>query len=262
MKPCIRRAGPALVAFAFVLVACSHAMKTGGEGKDAATAAPDLSHPADLAADRNQADTGLGKDAAAEPSGVRSDGPHPDTPPIEDDAGPDGSDARQDDVGADVNDARQDDASAGGSDARPDGGRWNGRIDGGCPTLLLGGSLPLDPTWGDPVALADLNGDRKLDLVTTTSVRFGTGDGRFSPGLDDVTANVVGDLNGDGAMDLVLMNNGSATVSVSLGRGDGTFAAKQDYAVGVRRLPPDGGSYPDEPSAVAVVSPATMIDSA
>ena len=33
---------------------------------------------------------------------------------------------------------------------------------------------------------------------------FGTGDGRFTPGLDDTTASVVGDLNGDGAMDLVL----------------------------------------------------------
>jgi hypothetical protein len=39
----------------------------------------------------------------------------------------------------------------------------------------------------------------------------------FTPGLDDTTASVVGDLNGDGAMDLVLTNSGSATVSVSIG---------------------------------------------
>ena len=38
------------------------------------------------------------------------------------------------------------------------------------------------------------------------------------------------DLNGDGKLDLVTANAGSATVSVLLGNGDGTFQPKTDYA--------------------------------
>jgi hypothetical protein len=41
---------------------------------------------------------------------------------------------------------------------------------------------------------------------------------------------VVGDLNGDGKLDLVIANSGSHGVSVLLGKGDGTFAAEVDYA--------------------------------
>jgi hypothetical protein len=42
----------------------------------------------------------------------------------------------------------------------------------------------------------------------------------------------VGDFNGDGVSDLAVANSGSGTVSVLLGKGDGTFQAAQDYAVG------------------------------
>src|SRR5262249_33667788 len=45
----------------------------------------------------------------------------------------------------------------------------------------------------------------------------------------------VGDLNGDGVPDVVTADNGAAdgtTVSVFLGRGDGTFAAAAPFAVG------------------------------
>jgi len=40
------------------------------------------------------------------------------------------------------------------------------------------------------------------------------------------------DLNNDGDLDLVVVNEGSDSVSVLLGKGDGTFAAKTDYTVG------------------------------
>ena len=42
----------------------------------------------------------------------------------------------------------------------------------------------------------------------------------------------VGDFNGDGKADLVVVNQGSNTMSVLLGNGDGTFQPKTDYATG------------------------------
>jgi hypothetical protein len=44
----------------------------------------------------------------------------------------------------------------------------------------------------------------------------------------------IGDLNGDGRLDLVTANDDPADdVSVLLGNGDGTFGAKTDYGTGV-----------------------------
>src|SRR5262249_18133895 len=42
----------------------------------------------------------------------------------------------------------------------------------------------------------------------------------------------VGDFNGDGKADLAVVNQGSNTVSILLGNGDGTFKPKTDYATG------------------------------
>jgi hypothetical protein len=42
----------------------------------------------------------------------------------------------------------------------------------------------------------------------------------------------VGDLNGDGKLDLAVANNSTSNVSVLLGNGDTTFGARTDYAVG------------------------------
>ena len=101
------------------------------------------------------------------------------------------------------------------------------------------------------IALADLDGDKKLDIVTadgpSLSLLFGKGDGTFSPATHLLTqlnsAHVLGmDMNGDGIVDLVVSggrgyaaNPGSpaSKVEVRIGLGDGTFHAAQLY---------DGGS--------------------
>src|SRR6266487_1345754 len=95
------------------------------------------------------------------------------------------------------------------------------------------------------VAIGDLNGDGKPDLAvansgsSTVSVLLGHGDGTFAAKADYGTSSgpnsvAIGDLNGDGKPDLVTANTSQPTcvVSVLLGNGDGTFAAKVDYGTG------------------------------
>ena len=93
------------------------------------------------------------------------------------------------------------------------------------------------------VALADVNGDGKPDLVTanfsanTVSVLLGTGNGAFGTKTDFTVGPgphgvAVADLNHDGRPDIVTANYSNNTVSVLPGNGDGTFGAKKDYQVG------------------------------
>jgi archaellum component FlaF (FlaF/FlaG flagellin family) len=93
------------------------------------------------------------------------------------------------------------------------------------------------------VALADLNGDGKLDVVSANagnnsiSVLINKGDGTFDAQVERATGEApvalgLADLNGDKKPDIVTANSGANTASVLLGKGDGTFAAKQDFATG------------------------------
>lgn len=87
------------------------------------------------------------------------------------------------------------------------------------------------------VAVADLNGDGKLDLATanadsnSASVLLGNGDGTFQAQATYATGSYpfaisVGDLDGNGIPDLAMTNYQNNSVSVLKGNGDGTFQAQ------------------------------------
>lgn len=109
------------------------------------------------------------------------------------------------------------------------------------------------------VAIADLNGDGKPDLLVanlmgnTVGVLLNNGDGTFraavtySSGGNNPISLAAADVNGDGITDLVVANETDndycgATVGVLLGNGDGTFQTAVIY-----------GSGGCEPISVAVV---------
>lgn len=98
------------------------------------------------------------------------------------------------------------------------------------------------------VAIGDLNGDGRPDLVAanagssylpgnTVSVLLCNVDGSFAAKSDygtgnDPTSVAIGDLNGDGRLDLAVADGLSSSVSVLLGNGDGTLGVKTDCATG------------------------------
>lgn len=111
-------------------------------------------------------------------------------------------------------------------------------------TLQARQSFPLANNCGGSVAVRLLNDDLFHDLVvscelglrTQVSVLLGNGDGTFQ---DQQPVNVgripqgvaLGDLNGDGELDLVTADNRDDNISVLLGNGDGTFQSRQTFPV-------------------------------
>jgi hypothetical protein len=109
------------------------------------------------------------------------------------------------------------------------------------------------------LALGDLNGDGRLDVAAThdtcsldwlgshLEVRLGTGDGTFGMPTTPYsgghfTSVAIGDLNGDGKLDLAATDRNTVDytdgdkVLVKLGNGNGTFAPVQRYGTGLNPL--------------------------
>jgi hypothetical protein len=142
-------------------------------------------------------------------------------------------------------------------------------FDSGTVSVLLGnGEGTFRPSVGFPagrspisIASGDFNGDGRLDLAITNhgdfdyetgewtgqgvSVLLGLGDGTFqAPVLFEAGATpwdlAVGDVNGDGHLDLVTSDGGDFSANngyidglvVVLGRGDGTFGPPRRYSLG------------------------------
>jgi hypothetical protein len=107
-----------------------------------------------------------------------------------------------------------------------------GRGDG---TFQAPATFPV-PNMPFALVVADFNGDGQADIVaadviTGVDILLGKGDGTFQPAVSYLTnptppvqasAVLVADVNGDGKPDLIA-NNGTSSMSILLGNGDGTF---------------------------------------
>lgn len=117
------------------------------------------------------------------------------------------------------------------------------------------------------IAAGDFNGDGKLDLAISAPafcngtctqaeslfILAGNGDGTFQSPVAALTGNgpiAVGDLNGDGKLDLAFTGNDPTVAQVYLGNGDGTFSNRSNYVI----------AFPPGPPFIPIVAPITIAD--
>jgi len=102
-------------------------------------------------------------------------------------------------------------------------------------------STQLPGTFSDAL-FADLNGDGKLDLVSTSQVFLANPAGGYyagvplpnsSPEIAQTGMVAVGDLDGDHHIDIIVANRSANTVTVYVNNGDGTFRQGTTDYVGV-----------------------------
>ena len=106
-----------------------------------------------------------------------------------------------------------------------------------------GGSSPSVGSSPYNVAVADVDNDGDLDLLTPTfggasvSVRLNNGSGTFSGGSDPSVGSqprsvTTADIDSDGDLDFLTANYNANSVSVRFNNGGGTFSGSTDYTVG------------------------------
>jgi hypothetical protein len=99
---------------------------------------------------------------------------------------------------------------------------------------------PIQGPTSYPIVIADFNGDGIPDLAVPLygsndiAILLGKGNGTFAepvmaavPGSNvDIDQIVAADFNGDGILDLAVIDGNNSTVDILLGNGDGTFTAE------------------------------------
>jgi hypothetical protein len=211
-----------VVAATLAIAACGRTSSNSTRAKDSGLL-PDLDIPMDALADARS------EIADARPDTLDADGTIPETvgkdgsPDVED-GGPDSSIVRNEDAAADAG-VEMVDAGLDASLDRPDAAGLDATgEETGPDTSIVRGEVGAEGIALDAAA----KGSGPLECHG--SVAFGT------PPLVETgshpNAVAAGDLDRDGKLDVVTANFGSNSVSVLLGRGDGTFAPRLDYPVG------------------------------